>query len=171
MRLSYSTGINLFKFNNGNKKTMRRTCSKLAIKLQHSSTTFYCFITNFEQISHIILMFPVLSLNKKMPAKYFLYKFYKKRVTPTAIAMFGLLPALCLLSQLIVHWFSQKNWIYFFSAYSPCSPTLSTFFLPKISKLLSHGPQLSKKLFDDPAGRKSFFHFCIVKIYFSVEWW
>ena len=49
--------IYLFKVNNWNTKTVCEICSKLAIKKPG-------FIVNFEQISHIVLVFPSLTLNK-----------------------------------------------------------------------------------------------------------
>ena len=40
-------------------------CSKLTIKTPERLQRYYCvFIINFEQISHIVLMFSLLSLNK-----------------------------------------------------------------------------------------------------------
>ena len=52
-------GIYLFKVNNGNTRTICKMCSKLIIKTQerrqyHSGV----FIVNFEQTSHIALVFP-----------------------------------------------------------------------------------------------------------------
>ena len=59
-------GIYLFKFRYENNRTMCEICSKLTINTpepcqwQHSSI----FIVNFIQISHILLVFPSLSLNR-----------------------------------------------------------------------------------------------------------
>ena len=64
-------GIYLFKVNNGNTRAMCESCSKLKVKTperrqwSHSGV----FIVNFEQISHIVLVFPLLVLNKSMPAR------------------------------------------------------------------------------------------------------
>ena len=62
----FPAGIYLFKINNGNARTVCEICSELAIKTPeprqwHRSGVF---IVNFEQISHIVLVFPLLPLNK-----------------------------------------------------------------------------------------------------------
>ena len=54
-----AAGIYLFKVNNGNIITVCKICSKLTIKTERSGV----FIVNFEQISHIVLVFPLLTLN------------------------------------------------------------------------------------------------------------
>ena len=33
-----------------------------------SVTTFWCLVVNIEQISHIVLLFPLLTLNNMLPA-------------------------------------------------------------------------------------------------------
>ena len=48
------TGIYLLKVNNGNTRTRCEKCSKLTI--------------NFEHISHLVLVFLLLTLSRKMPA-------------------------------------------------------------------------------------------------------
>ena len=53
--------IYMFKVNNGNTRTMCEICSKLTIKTPERSDVF---IVNFEQILHIVIMFPLLTLNK-----------------------------------------------------------------------------------------------------------
>ena len=63
---SLPSGIQLFKNNSGNTRTMREICSELTIKtpesrLWHRSNAF---IVNFEQVSNIVLIFPLLTLNK-----------------------------------------------------------------------------------------------------------
>ena len=49
---------------------MCEACSKLKNKetTATSLTLFFVFIINFEQISHIVLVFSSLTLNKLMPA-------------------------------------------------------------------------------------------------------
>ena len=65
---SYPTGIYLLKGNNRNFRTRCENCSKLTIKTlerchrRHSGV----FVVNFEDISHLILVF----LNMKLPAGY-----------------------------------------------------------------------------------------------------
>ena len=63
-------GIYLFEVNNGNTRAMCEISSKLTIKTpeQHLWRRLCVFIINFEQISHIVLVFPLLTLNKQMPA-------------------------------------------------------------------------------------------------------
>ena len=61
------TGIYLFKVNNEDARTMYEVCSKLILKLperRHLRRSGIC-IVNFEQISHIVLVFPLLTQNKK----------------------------------------------------------------------------------------------------------
>ena len=55
----------MFQVNNGKTKTICEICSKLIIKT--SLTSFCLFIVQFKQISHIVLVFPFLTLNKLMP--------------------------------------------------------------------------------------------------------
>ena len=61
----YSVGIYLFKINNGKTGTVCKICSKLRLihpnDVRHLSGVF---IATFEQISHIVLMFSLLTLNK-----------------------------------------------------------------------------------------------------------
>ena len=64
------TGIYLLKFNKGNTRALYKICSKLRIKTPEcQSRRSDVFIINFEQISHIILVFPLLTLNKYLPAE------------------------------------------------------------------------------------------------------
>ena len=60
--------IYLFKVHIGNARAMCETCSKLTIKTlgRRNWRRFNVFIVNFEQISHIVLVFSMLTLNKKM---------------------------------------------------------------------------------------------------------
>ena len=61
----YPAGIYLFKFNKGNARVICKIYSNLIIKTPERSywRCFDVFIANFEHISHIALMFPLLSLN------------------------------------------------------------------------------------------------------------
>ena len=55
---NYLAGIYLFKVNSGNSSTMGEIISRLTInKVKTSLTSFWCFIVNFEQILHIVLVF------------------------------------------------------------------------------------------------------------------
>ena len=60
----------MFKVNNRNTRARCEICSKLTIKTPerrhwHRSAIF---IVNFERISHLVLVFPLLTLSKLMPA-------------------------------------------------------------------------------------------------------
>ena len=61
--MSFPASIYLFKVNNENTKTMREICSKLTINTS-VRRGFAVFIVNFEQVSHIVLVFPLLNLKK-----------------------------------------------------------------------------------------------------------
>ena len=68
----WTTRVYLFKVNKRNTRTMCEVCSKLTIKtperLQWRQWRRSCvFIVKFEQISHIVLVFLLLTLNKWMP--------------------------------------------------------------------------------------------------------
>ena len=56
---SYPAGIYRLKVNNRNTKTRCATCSKLSIKMRLSDI----FIVKFEHISHLVLVFFLLTLN------------------------------------------------------------------------------------------------------------
>ena len=56
-----SVGIHLFKVNNRNTRMKCETCSKLTIKTPERR--YWCLV-NFEQISHIVLAFPLFALDK-----------------------------------------------------------------------------------------------------------
>ena len=62
LEVKYSSGIYLFKVNNGNTKTMREICSKLTIKTPEPRPGI--FIVHFDQISYIVLLFPLFTLNE-----------------------------------------------------------------------------------------------------------
>ena len=57
----------MFKVKNENTSAIYEICSNLTIM---SWTSFGVFIVNFEHISHSVLLFPLLTLNKQMPAEY-----------------------------------------------------------------------------------------------------
>ena len=54
----------LFKGNNRNTRTMCKTCSKLTITTREQHRDSVALIVNFEHISHIVLLFSLLTLNK-----------------------------------------------------------------------------------------------------------
>ena len=59
-------GTYLYKFNNENTRTICEIYSKLTIKTaeqRHRRCSGF-FVVNFEQVSHIVLVFTILSLNK-----------------------------------------------------------------------------------------------------------
>ena len=63
-------GIYLLKVNNRNTRTRCKICSKLTIKIperRHWSRSGV-FIVNFEQMSHLVLVFVLLPLNMQLPA-------------------------------------------------------------------------------------------------------
>ena len=53
----YPVGIYLFKVNNTNTRARCKICSKFTIKISG------IFIVNFEHISHLVLVFILLTLN------------------------------------------------------------------------------------------------------------
>ena len=62
---TFLTGIYLLKVNNRNTRTSSEICSKLTIKTPEGRQ-WRCsgvFILNFEHISHLVLVFPLLTLN------------------------------------------------------------------------------------------------------------
>ena len=68
-RINVLGGIYLFKVNNRNTRTTCEIYSKLSIKIHHNGfldgiLVSGVFIANFEQISHIVLVFALLTLNK-----------------------------------------------------------------------------------------------------------
>ena len=78
-----SAGIFLFKVNNANIRTICEVCSQLTIKTSERRhwRLSGVYIFNFEQISHISLVFSLLTLNKQMlagkegkPANSFLWQ-------------------------------------------------------------------------------------------------
>ena len=62
---NYPAGIHLLKVNNGNRRTMCENCFRITIKAPERR--YWCrssiVIVNFKQISHIVLVFPLLTLN------------------------------------------------------------------------------------------------------------
>ena len=59
--IHHPAGIYLLKVNNRNTRTRCEICSKLTIKTG-------VFIVNFEHISHLVLVFLLLTLNMQLPA-------------------------------------------------------------------------------------------------------
>ena len=62
-----SSSIYLLKFNNRNTRTLCKICSKLTIKTpkRHHWCRSGVFIVNFEYISHVVLVFRLLTLKKQ----------------------------------------------------------------------------------------------------------
>ena len=63
---SYPAGNYMFKFNNGNTRTRYEIFSKLTIKTPERPQwrRSGVFIVNFEHISHLVLLFLLLTLNR-----------------------------------------------------------------------------------------------------------
>ena len=59
----FPAGIYLLKVNNKNARTMCEICSKLTIKTPERLIGFYIGLYNFEHISHLALVFLLLTLN------------------------------------------------------------------------------------------------------------
>ena len=78
-------GIYLLKVNNKNSRARCKICSKLTIKTPERRHWRWSgvFIVNFEHISHLVLVFRLLTLNRKMPTgvvvqkKVFLAEYFK----------------------------------------------------------------------------------------------
>ena len=64
---SYPADIYLFKFDNGNTRTMCEICSILTLRAPRLRRwrPSVVFMVNFEQISHIVIVFSLLTLNNK----------------------------------------------------------------------------------------------------------
>ena len=62
----FPAGNYMFKVNNRITRPKCEICSKLAIKIpeRHHWRHSGIFIVNFEQISHIVLVFPLLTLSR-----------------------------------------------------------------------------------------------------------
>ena len=73
----YSAGIYLAKVNCGNTSIMCKICSKSTLKAPKQSHSGV-FIVNFQNISHIVLVFPLFTLNKQVPTGYKLTNFSDK---------------------------------------------------------------------------------------------
>ena len=63
---SYPVGIYMFKVNNSNTETRCEICSKLTIKtpVRRQWRRSALYIVNFEHISHFVLVFLLLTLNR-----------------------------------------------------------------------------------------------------------
>ena len=68
-----SASIYLLKDNDGNTRTMGQICSKLTIK---TPDVVLVFIVNFEQVPHIVLVFPWQTLNIQSPHSTRIQLFY-----------------------------------------------------------------------------------------------
>ena len=62
--LTFLGRIYIFNVNNGNDRIMSEICSKLTIETPGRMTRSSVFIDNFEQISHIVMLFPLLTYEK-----------------------------------------------------------------------------------------------------------
>ena len=71
--VNYPAGIHLLKVNNKNTMTRCEICWKLTIKTpeRRQFRRFGVFIVNFKHISHLVLVFLLLTLNIKIPVNYF----------------------------------------------------------------------------------------------------
>ena len=71
---SILAGNYVFKVNNRNARTRCEICSKLTIKTPQRRGWRRCgvFIVNFEQISHLVVVFILLTLSRYMPAGIYL---------------------------------------------------------------------------------------------------
>ena len=54
----------MFKINNRNTRTKGGICSNLTVKAPERRQAFSAFIVNFEHISHLVLMFLLLTLSR-----------------------------------------------------------------------------------------------------------
>ena len=63
---NFSASLYLFKVNSGNPRAMFEICTKLPLKAPEQRHWRCCgfFMINFEQVSQIVLVFPLLPLNK-----------------------------------------------------------------------------------------------------------
>ena len=73
----FPVGISLLKVNYRNTRTVSEICSKLTIKTveRRQLDRSGVFVVNYKQISHIILMLPLLTLKKEMLADFMLVIF------------------------------------------------------------------------------------------------
>ena len=89
VRVSDPADIHLLKVNNGNTRTIYEIYSNVTTKTpgRHHRRLSGIFIVTFQEISHIVLVFPLLPLNKKMlagelfPQKLAVYTALKKCVS------------------------------------------------------------------------------------------
>ena len=82
----YPAGIYLLKVNNRNTRTRCEICSKLTIKTPERRRSGV-FIVNFDHISHLVLVFLLLTLNMQLPAGY-LYLIVDVRRTKKHITVY-----------------------------------------------------------------------------------
>ena len=73
LKKSFLAGNNMFKVNNRNTRARCEMCSKLTIKTLERShwRRSGVFTVNFEHISHLALVFPLLTLSRKMPVGFY----------------------------------------------------------------------------------------------------
>ena len=74
----YPAGNYMFKVNNRNTRTRCDICSKLTIKIPERCHwgRSGIFIVNFEHISHLFVVFLLLTLSMEMPAGYCILETY-----------------------------------------------------------------------------------------------
>ena len=68
---NYPAGIHLLKVNNRNTRTSCEICSKLTIETTERRH-WRVFFVNFEYISHVFLVFLLLTLSRSMPTEHYL---------------------------------------------------------------------------------------------------
>ena len=66
----YLVGIYLLKVNNRNTRTWWEICSKLTTPERRHWRRSGVFIVNFEHISHLVLLFLLLTLSTELPTGY-----------------------------------------------------------------------------------------------------
>ena len=76
----------LVQISNGNTRAIYKICLKLTIKTPTSFSVFTAkhssgvFIVNFEHVSHVVLVFPLLTLNKKYQLGIFFLNFFFQKL-------------------------------------------------------------------------------------------
>ena len=66
----FPAGIYRLKGNNTNTRARCEICSKLTIKTRHHWRRSGVFIVNFKHVSHLVLVFLLLTLNMLLPARF-----------------------------------------------------------------------------------------------------
>ena len=85
-------GNYMFKSNNRNTKTRCEICSKLTIKTPErcqicTKVTGGVFIVNFENTSHLVLMFLLWILSRQMPAGFLFFIFFLRGWSITGVLL------------------------------------------------------------------------------------